>query len=58
MVYARHGDLLDDGNGSWYIKYKQGMNGMKFVLENSESAGLIYYQNHQNYFGMEIKKKE
>ncbi len=31
--------------------------GLEFTPANNESAGLVYYQNHENHLRMEIKKK-
>lgn len=62
-LYARKESITEKENPS-YLGLRQkdycfeARTGMDFSPEGTESAGLVYYQNHENHLRMEIKRKK
>lgn len=60
-LFARKEQIQDTVNSS-YLGIRQKdycfvvSTGVEFEPRNAESAGLVYYQNHENHLRMEIKK--
>lgn len=62
-LYAREERITDKVNASYLgIRQKdycfEACTGVEFSPGEQESAGLVYYQNHENHLRMEIKGKE
>jgi len=62
-LFAKEEKIEDKTNASYLgIRQKdycfEAGTGLEFTPSGNESAGLVYYQNHENHLRMEIKKKD
>lgn len=62
-LFAGKGKIEDKTNSSYLgVRQKdycfEACTGLEFTPSGNESAGLVYYQNHENHLRMEIKNKE